>query len=133
MTISGGCYCKKIRYISTGDIQASIQCHCRECQYITGGNPNTLVVVPTDQFQFTKGEPKSFKRTDIENPVERYFCEACGTAIGTKSPKRPGSMIIKVGTFDDPSVFKADIAIFTKDKQPFHHIDDSVKSYERRP
>ena len=42
-------------------------------------------------------------------------------------------MIIKVGTFDDPSVFNADIAILTKDKQPFHQIDDSVKSYERRP
>ena len=28
MAISGGCYCKELRYLSTGDIQASIQCHC---------------------------------------------------------------------------------------------------------
>ena len=87
MTISGGCYCKKIRYISTGDIQSSIQCHCRECQYITGGNPNTLVVVPTDQFQFTKGEPKSFKRTDIEsdkNIIEANYKNVSSSALCTK-------------------------------------------------
>ena len=95
--------------------------------------PHLSASTDTPEFQFTKGKPKSFKRTDIESPVERYFCEECGTSIGTKSPKRPGSMIIKVGTFDDPSVFRADIAIFTKDKQPFHHIDENVKTFERRP
>ena len=133
MTISGGCYCKKLRYLSTGNIQASIQCHCRECQYITGGNANTLVTVPIKSFEFTKGNPKSFERLDIKDPVKRYFCGDCGTAIGTKSPKRPGSMILKVGTFDDPSIFKPEIAIFTIDKQNFHYIADDVAEFKKRP
>ena len=66
MKIEGGCYCGEIRYESTGDLQGALQCHCRECQYITGGNPNVIVIVPADGFRFTKGEPKSFTRTDIE-------------------------------------------------------------------
>ena len=133
MKIQGGCYCGELRYLSSGKPEASIQCHCRECQYITGGNPNVLMIFPLDDFQFTKGIPKEFKRSDLENPVTRLFCNNCGTAIGTKSPLRENSIILKVGTFDDPSVFKPEIAIFTCDMQKFHHIDSSLKSFDKRP
>jgi len=133
MKISGGCYCGSLRYESVGDVEASIQCHCRECQYITGGNPNVIMIMPLNGFEFVKGVPKTFKRKDIENAVTRLFCENCGTGIGTKNPNRPNSIILKVGTFDDPSIFKPDIAIFTIDKQKFHYIEDGLKSFERRP
>jgi len=133
MKISGGCYCGSLRYESVGDIEASIQCHCRECQYITGGNPNVIMIMPLNGFEFVKGVPKTFKRKDIENAVTRLFCENCGTGIGTKNPNRPNSIILKVGTFDNPSIFKPDIAIFTIDKQKFHYIEDGLKSFERRP
>ena len=133
MKISGGCYCSCLRYESVGDIEASIQCHCRECQYITGGNPNVIIIMPLNGFEFVKGIPKTFKRKDIEKAVTRLFCKNCGTGIGTKNPNRPNSIILKVGTFDDPSIFKADIAIFTIDKQKFHHIEDGLKSFEKRP
>lgn len=133
MKISGGCYCGSLRYEANGDVEASIQCHCRECQYITGGNPNVIMIMPLSGFEFVKGIPKTFKRKDIENAVTRLFCENCGTGIGTKNPNRPNSIILKVGTFDDPSIFKPDIAIFTIDKQKFHYIEDGLKSFERRP
>ena len=133
MKISGGCYCGSLRYEANGDVEASIQCHCRECQYITGGNPNVIMIMPLSGFEFVKGIPKTFKRKDIEKAVTRLFCKNCGTGIGTKNPNRPNSIILKVGTFDDPSIFKPDIAIFTIDKQKFHYIEDGLKSFERRP
>lgn len=133
MAITGGCYCGQVRYESTGEIQFAMQCHCRECQYITGGNPNVIIMVPDDSFRFTKGEPHSFRRDDLERPVTRYFCPNCGTAIGTRSPARPDSFIIKVGTLDDQSVFDPKAAIFTIDKQPYHHIPEGLPSFERRP
>ena len=70
---------------------------------------------------------------DFENAVTRLFCDKCGTAIGTRNPMRPGSIILKVGTFDDPSIFDPKIAIFTIDKQKFHHIDDNLKCFDKRP
>lgn len=133
MKLTGRCYCGDIRYAFEGEPQGALQCHCRECQYITGGNPNVVMVLPEAGFQFLQGEPTPFSRTDIEQPVTRLFCSRCGTAIGTRSPKRPGSIIIKVGTLDDPSVFKPRAAIFTIDKQPFHHIPDDLPAFERRP
>tara|TARA_R110002096_G_scaffold352480_4_gene545477 strand:- start:298 stop:702 length:405 start_codon:yes stop_codon:yes gene_type:complete len=133
MTITGGCYCGEIRYESKGEPQAMLQCHCRECQYISGGNANLITVLPADGFSFTKGEPKSFTRTDIERPVTRLFCPTCGTSIATKTPNRPDSVIVKVGTLDDPTTFKSQMAIFTKDKQPFHFIPDGLPTFDKRP
>ncbi len=133
MTITGGCYCGEIRYESKGEPQAMLQCHCRECQYISGGNANLITVLPADGFSFTKGEPKSFTRTDIERPVTRLFCPTCGTSIATKTPNRPDSVIVKVGTLDDPTTFKLQMAIFAKDKQPFHFIPDGLPTFDKRP
>ncbi|MEQ9640024.1 MAG: GFA family protein [Alphaproteobacteria bacterium] len=133
MTMQGGCYCGEIRYESGGDLQGAIQCHCRECQYITGGNPNVIVIVPADGFKFTKGEPKSFTRSDLESPVTRLFCENCGTGIGTRTPRRPDSVILKVGTLDDPSIFQAKAAIFTCDAQPFHVVPEGIPAFEKMP
>ena len=133
MNIKGGCYCNEIRYESEGEVQASIQCHCRECQYITGGNPNVIMIMPLEGFKFVSGKPKEFKRSDLDNAVTRLFCVECGTAIGTRNPMRPESIILKVGTFDDPSIFDPKIAIFTIDKQKFHYIDDNLKCFDKRP
>ena len=133
MKISGGCYCGAIKYESLGDIQASIQCHCRECQYITGGNPNTVMAFPKDSFTYVSGKPKKFTRQDIDIAVTRHFCENCGTAIGTESPARPNSMIVKVGTMDNPSAFIPQAAIFTCDAQPFHNMPDGIPLFEKRP
>ena len=133
MKLTGGCYCKQIRYSFEGDVMASLQCHCRECQYIAGGHPNALMVLPQGWFKFATGLPATFTRTDIVKAVTRHFCSNCGTSIASQSPFRPGAMIIKVGTLDDPSVYKPTAAIFTIDKQPFHHIPDDMPAFERRP
>ena len=89
--------------------------------------------MPLDRFEFVSGKPQEFKRSYLKNAVTRLFCGKCGTAIGTRSPMRPNSIILKVGTFDNPDIFKPEIAIFTSDKQKFHYIDVNVKSFDKRP
>lgn len=133
MKLEGGCYCGSVRYEAKGEPMFTGQCHCRECQYITGGNPNVIMAMPLDGFTYTKGETKKYSRKDLDNPVSREFCPECGTAIGTRSSALPGGMILKVGTLDDPSVFKPQMAIFTVDKQSFHHIPDELPAFERTP
>ena len=64
MELKGGCYCGEIGYEISGELQACFQCHCRECQYISGGNPNVIMIMPLDDFMFTKGEPQKFKRNN---------------------------------------------------------------------
>ncbi len=134
MALEGGCYCGALRYEVTGDPLFKGQCHCRECQYISGGNPNVLMAVPEAGFKYTKGAPKEFRRSDLDTPVTREFCADCGTHILAKAPGVPGAVVLKVGTLDDPAVFGSpQMAIFTIDKQSFHHIPEGVPSFERTP
>ncbi len=133
MKTTGGCYCGAVRYEITGEAQALLQCHCRECQYISGGNPAALMIFPFESFQLTSGEMKQFRRSDLERPVTRHFCENCGTGIASETPSRPGSIVIKVGTLDDPSIFAPAVAIFTCDKQDYHHIPEGIPAFDKRP
>ena len=134
MEIQGGCYCGALRYRATGDPLFKGQCHCRECQYISGGSPNVVMGMSESGFAYTKGSPKQFRRADIANPVTREFCGECGTHILGKGSGMPGVLVIKVGTLDDPSVFGGpQMAIYTIDKQSFHHIPEGVPTFERVP
>ena len=131
--VTGGCYCGEIRFEVTGPQEAAFQCHCRECQYITGGNANIVVVFAETDFRYTKGVATTFARSDLETPVTRHFCSSCGTAIGSRSPSRPNSMIVKVGALDYPEDYQAKAAIFTCDKQPYHHIPSDIPAFDKRP
>jgi len=134
MKLIGGCYCGGLRYEATGDAIFKGQCHCRECQYISGGNPNVVMAMPESGFSYTKGSPKQYRRSDLAKPVTREFCAECGTHILAKTSALPGALVIKVGTFDDPSVFGSpQMAIFTVDKQSFHHVPEGVPTFERTP
>ena len=134
MALEGGCYCGAVRYEAGGDPLFKGQCHCRECQYISGGSPNMLMAMPEASFKYTKGAPKEFQRSDLDAPVTREFCPDCGTHLLARAPGVPGSVILKVGTLDDPSEFgRSQMAIFTIDKQSFHHVPEGVAAFERTP
>ena len=115
MKIEGGCYCGAVRYEAQGEPMMKAQCHCRECQYITGGSPNVFMAMPVAGFRYTKGAPKGFTRADLARPVTREFCPECGTHMVT-------------GQYGKP-----DMAIYTIDKQAFHHIDEGMPTFERLP
>jgi hypothetical protein len=133
MKLEGGCYCGKVRYTAEGEPTLKAQCHCRECQYISGGGPNMFMLMPPAGFAYVRGEPRQFSRSDLDNAVTREFCADCGTHLATRRPGLP-AVILKVGALDDPRVFgRAQMALFTTDKQPFHLIADGVPSFERLP
>ena len=134
MELEGGCYCGAVRFRAKGDSLFKGQCHCRECQYISGGHPNVVMAMPEAGFAYTKGSAKAFRRKDLPNPVTREFCGECGTHILTRTPAVAGAVLLKVGTFDDPSVFGGpQMVIFTIDKQSFHHVPEGVPTFERVP
>ncbi len=133
MKLEGGCYCGKLRYVAEGEPIMKAQCHCRECQYITGGSPNMFLLMPAAGFQYSSGTPRQFARSDLARPVTREFCAECGTHVLTRPQGLP-AVVVKVGTLDDPSQFGTpQMAIYTVDKQTFHHIPEGMPTFERLP
>lgn len=134
MDFEGGCYCGAVRYRVSGEPVFKGQCHCRECQYISGGSPNVFLGLPESGFSYTKGKPAAFRRKDLDAPVTREFCAECGTQLLAKAPTLPGTVLLKVGTLDEPSKFgMPQMAIFTVDRQSFHVVPEGVPSFERLP
>ena len=134
MEIEGGCYCGELRFKYSGEPMFKGQCHCRECQYISGGSVNYVMGLAEAGFEYTKGAPKGFTRTDIENAVTREFCASCGTHILAKAETMPGALMLKVGTLDDPGVFEGpQMAIFAIDRQVFHPLPEGIPVFERGP
>ena len=133
MRVTGGCYCGTLRYVAEGEPRMRAQCHCRECQYMTGGGPNYFMMLPADQFRYEQGTPARFTRDDIPSPVTREFCANCGTQLVSRVPGVP-SVILKVGTLDDPAIYdQPQLAIFLCDRQPFHLVPDGIAQFERIP
>ena len=92
-----------------------------------------FMLMPPDGFRYTKGKPKQFKRKDLENAVTREFCAECGTHMVTLRPGLP-AVVLKIGTLDDPGLFGAPtMAIFTEERQAFHHIPDDMPAFEKLP
>ena len=127
------CQCGALKVTLDGDPDFVIACNCKACQRRTGAPFGTAGYFRKTAMS-VEGQTNTWGRTaDSGRALENFFCPTCGTGLGTHSPARPGAMIIKVGTLDDPSQFKAQAAIFTIDKQPYHVLPDDVPAFERRP
>ena len=134
MTLTGGCYCKALRYEADGAPMFKGQCTCRECQYISGGAENLFMAMPTAGFRYVEGTPATFARSDLESPATREFCGVCGTHILTRTPRNPSMVILKVGTLDDPAAYGGpQAAIWITDKQDFHRIPEGVATFDGFP
>ncbi|MBD3665856.1 GFA family protein [Sulfitobacter aestuariivivens] len=132
-TFTGQCYCGALAYSAAGKPMFKAQCHCRECQYFSGGGPNYFMILPVSGFEWTKGAPRTFTRSDLDAPVTRTFCETCGTHITTELTDGE-RLVLKVGTLDDPATFGGPrAAIHMADQQPFHLVAPDVPCFDRLP
>lgn len=132
--MEGGCYCGAVRYEAKGDPIFKGQCFCRECQHVSGGSANIVMGMPEAGFAYTKGSPKTFQRSDLENGVTREFCAECGTHLLARAPGVAGAVLLKVGTLDDPAVFGGpQMVIYTSEMQSFHQLPEGATAFERGP
>ncbi|WP_299774009.1 GFA family protein [uncultured Tateyamaria sp.] len=131
--LEGGCFCGAIRYTVTSKPRLKAQCHCRACQYFSGGGPNYYMLVRPESLVFSGDAPGMYRNPDKRDAVTRAFCQKCGTHLTTE---RPGlkELVLKVGTLDDPSVFRGPkIAIFCEEKQDWHVIPEGLPAFATLP
>ncbi len=129
----GGCLCGEIRYEVSGEPHMSYSCHCRDCQYITGGSPNNAIYIP-QAILTLKGCPSSYSsKSDSGSKTTRYFCGNCGTPLYGESELFPNSVVLKVGSLDDPTVFKSTMNVWVSSAQPWHYINPDLPKYIKAP
>src|SRR3954470_10853477 len=108
-TITGGCYCGKVRYTAAGSVLAQANCHCSNCRRAAGAQAVAWITVASAQFAFTAGQPERY-RTDTG--AFRTFCRDCGTSLTYENDSRPGEIDITVGSLEDPERFPPNKDVF---------------------
>lgn len=112
-TYAGGCQCGAIRFRVRGGPRDSSICHCRMCQKAFGAYYAPLVSVRGADFEWTRGQRKTFRSSNF---VERGFCVDCGTPLTYEAPD---GIAIAAGAFDDPSAFPPVVQYGTEAKIDF--------------
>ena len=131
---TGGCFCGAIRYKVRGPVMASAACHCRDCQYVSGGAPAYVFVVSKPSIEITKGIPAHYDNTsDSGNRRRRYFCGSCGTPLFAEDSAYPDIVSIKVGSLDDPSLYRPAAQFWVSSAPVWHPIDANLPQFDKGP
>jgi hypothetical protein len=109
------------------------QCHCRDCQRATGGlyAPNVWFYEKDIQMA---GNPRSYDvRSDAGNEVHHDFCGDCGSPIGMRTSKNPGSRGLRAATFDDMDWLKPAANIYMKNSPGWEVTNPELPEIEEQP
>lgn len=126
----GGCLCGAVRFRAAGEPRFVAHCHCRSCRRQTGSVIASFAGYPTTEVSWTKGRPLAYASSP---GVTRGFCAKCGTPLAYESEKRPGDIDLFLGAFDEPEQLPATLHVWTEERVPWFHADESLPRYPRTP
>lgn len=128
----GGCLCGNVRYKLTADPIISRICWCRTCQHFSG-NGTANAIFPTKGMDVS-GETKVFtSESDSGNIINRKFCANCGSHLFADSSARPGLMVVRIGTLDDPPSVKPAANIWVASAPSWACFDPALENFEHQP
>jgi hypothetical protein len=133
MAITGGCLCRAVRYETAAQPIAARTCWCRVCQYLSCGNASVNVALPSAGF-VVSGETRDYESTaDSGSRMHRRFCPTCGTQLFSEAEARPGVIVVRAGTLDDPERARPRAAIWTERAPSWACIDPTLETFPAQP
>ena len=126
--LTGGCYCKAIRYRVSERVFNPTNCHCDMCRGTTGAPCVAWFSVPSADFELLSGTPIRFRSS---SHATRTFCPTCGTQLTFVDDATPGDTDITVCSLDDPASVAPQDHTFTSDKLPWLALADGLPQYRR--
>lgn len=131
----GGCLCGGVRYAFEAEPLLTAVCHCRNCQKQSGSAFSLIVALPAEALRLS-GETLAVYQDvgqDSGQPVQRYFCRACGSPIKSEGALAPGLVFVKAGTLDDTTWLAPSMAMWCDSSQPWLHLEPALSACPRNP
>ena len=111
-----------------------MNCHCRDCQRETGSAYAAVLAVAGASFQVIKGSPRYFDLTaDSGHTTRRCFCGDCGSPLFGRPGAGGDIVTIRVGSLDDPSIYRPNRDIYTSSAQPWDYMNPSLPKFPTYP
>lgn len=134
---SGGCVCRSVRYICTGEPERVTICHCLWCQRRTGSAFGTEVVFPEGNVSLSGIDPARYRHVSDESGrwLDIHFCPRCGSNLGITLQAVPGIRTVPAGTLDEPGLLDPKQVkfrhVFTRSLRMWGDLTSEVEAYER--
>jgi len=127
-SVTGGCFCKRVRFEVSGPEKSACFCYCESCQRAAGAPLVAWATYARDSFEVTAGT----MRWHHSSPgVTRGICSDCGTSISYENEKHPGDIDLSINCLDNPEAPVPRAHIWTEDKQPWLEIGDDLPVFEK--
>jgi hypothetical protein len=116
MQITGGCFCREIKYEADIDPEMVAICHCTDCQINSGTAYGVVISIIDQNFCLIKGQLSFFQKiADSGARRDLAFCSACGTRIFSKpGDGSEGLFALRLGTVAQRENFTPKRQIFSK-------------------
>ena len=131
MKRQGGCLCSQVRYELSGEPLAVVICHCKNCQKQSGSTFSINIIGQSEQIEI-QGNLSTYADTnDSGDPVNRNFCENCGSPIFSEILSQGNLIALKVGTLDDTSDIEPQTQFWCISKQNWLSLDTKMPALMR--
>ena len=131
MKRQGGCLCGQVRYEISGEPLAVVICHCKNCQKQSGSTFSINIIGQSEQIEI-QGNLSTYADTnDSGDPVNRNFCENCGSPIFSEILSQGNLIALKVGTLDDTSDIEPQTQFWCISKQNWLSLDTKMPALMR--
>jgi hypothetical protein len=124
--LTGGCYCRFVRYRIDASPFHEANCHCTMCRRTSGAPFVTWFTIPREAFTLASGEPSSFSSSEH---ATRTFCPRCGTPLTFSSKRELDEIDVTVSSLDEPAEVPPKSDIYIGSKLPWVVLDDRLPHY----
>lgn len=129
----GGCLCGAVRYECSAEPMVAGHCQCLDCRKASGTAHSSHMAVPQEAVSIT-GDVKVFEKpADSGNIVGRHFCPDCGSQVYSLNAGMPGLLFLRASSLDDPSVFRPQMVVYTRNAPAWDQMDPELPRFETMP
>lgn len=130
MSITGGCFCGRIRYETTAPLRPARACHCSRCRKAFSGAGSTYAEIEPGSFRWLEGHAL-LTRYEAMPGWGMAFCSQCGTTLcGWHGEDVHG---VTLGSVDgDPGV-QIEMHIYVGSRAPWDQIGGDTPQFEEGP
>jgi hypothetical protein len=133
LPLTGGCLCGGVRFRVDAPLVVATYCHCTRCQRRTGTAASAQARIQPGSLTVTQGE-ELIRMYAPPDGFPKLFCDACGSALWSRSPNDPDIISVRLGAFDGDPGIRPSLRQFVAYAASWEDIpDDGLPRYAERP
>ncbi len=129
----GGCLCGAVRYEAEGAPIYTGHCYCVDCRKASGSGFIPFMGFASSAVRFS-GQTRQFRSIAARGgEAVRNSCPICGGLVFGGEVGTHEWHTIYAGSLDDPTLFRPQMAIFTRGRPEWAVIPDGLTVFDGAP